>query len=53
MEDEVGHVSLALSRQHETSSRPCFHLIPSHKSVRGSLAPYGNERTKTQNFTNV
>lgn len=46
MGDEVGHVSFVLSRQHEKSSHPCFHLVPSHKSVRGNLAPYGNEKTK-------
>lgn len=54
MEDEAGHVAgLALSRQHEKSSHPCFYLVPSHTSIRGNLAPYGNERTKTQNLANV
>ena len=50
----MGHVSgLALSRQHEKSSCPCFYLVPSHTSIRGNLAPYGNERTKAQNLANV
>ena len=53
MEDEVGHVSgLALSR-HEKSSCPCFYLVPSHTSVRGNLASFGSERTKTRNLANV